>query len=330
MSSLLDWDEEEVVKDAAATVVPPPDETVMKQLQLAVSSSGLPPASGLQIRQQFDSFFSQVIALQMVSANIKDPKAAGDARKSVKAVRVAAEKKRVELKEDSLRKGKTIDAIFNVIKNIAEPIEAKLFEIESAEARKAAKARAERADSFKRELEKYEVNTEFIVLADMSDADFQKLLIDSKYAFEGRVAARKAEEEKQKAAAELKAKELERLQAENDELRIKQQLDAAAAQEKIRQAEVERNKALAQQKIDADLLAGRLAKEREEKAARDREAQRIAAAPDIEKLTALRDAFNAVPFPRLTSAKGEWAEEEIRGAFMSFIGAIEDQIKTLS
>ncbi len=324
--------------DANSTKLEP---SAVNQLQTIVQNAGLGPVNGLQLRQQYDSFFSEALGIQMVSANIKDPEVARRTRLSMKNVRVAAEKKRVELKEDSLRRGKTIDALFNVIKNIAEPVEAKLFELETAEERKVAQARAAKAESYAAALRPYGVDTQFIDLANMDDTEFQKLLINSKAGYELRVAQQKVAEEQRLAAEKAKREENEKLRAEN--LRIKAEADAAAAKaraefdaaqkagrEAYEKQKAEFEKAEAEKrKLKAEKMAAEKA-EADRIAAEAEAASKRAAAPDREKLVALRDAFNAIQFPRLTSAKGEWAAEDVQEAFMTFIAAINQQIEKLS
>src|SRR5262249_42943564 len=58
-------------------------------------------------------------------------KLARDSRLALREIRVNAEKARKRLKEDSLRRGKAIDGIANVLKALIEPIEAHLLEQES-------------------------------------------------------------------------------------------------------------------------------------------------------------------------------------------------------
>ncbi len=104
--------------------------------------------------------------------------------------------------------------------------------------------------------------------------------------------------------------------------------DAEASAIRDQQA-AEQRKIDAEKKRLADEQRARDKAESDRIAAEAEASAKRAAAPDREKLVALRDAFNAVQFPSLTSAKGEWAAEDVQEAFMTFIAVINDQIQKL-
>lgn len=181
-------------------------------------------------------------------SQIKEMKLAKEARLSLKDVRVSVEKKRKELKEDSLKKGKAIDGIASVLKNLIEPIEQHLEKQENFIAIHEAKLVAELKAHRLERLKPYEVNTTFYDLINMPESDFEQLVISSKISHENKqeetrkleeqrlALQKKAQEEKVLADSKLKKEHEEKvklqaeLKAKEDE-EIKRQQDILAKQE---------------------------------------------------------------------------------------------------
>lgn len=234
--------------------------TIPDELEKAVTETGL-SADGVQsLKDGFAPHFIRFheLAKAAKSITVGQPKAAREMRLELKAVRVAAEKDRKAMKEDSLRRGKAIDGINSLLVYQLTPIEQAMDDIEKAEmiaeAKRIAALQAVRAD----DLVAY-ADPSFYDLGNMPDDQWDQLLSGAKAAHESKIAAAaKAEAERieaERLAAEAEAKrkaeeaaERERMRAENERLakaaaaerKAREQAEAKAAAER---AEVERQAA---------------------------------------------------------------------------------------
>ena len=207
------------------------------ELQVVIDANGLEQETRIALKNAFDPFYHQAAewkekaeGLVVTSADqIEQMAQAREARLALKEIRVAVEKKRKELKEDSLRKGKAIDGIANVLKDLITPIEShlelqeKFIEIQQEAARKELKQKRSQ------ELAQYGTNPDFYQLADMTEAEYQAILDAAKYMDQKRKDdERKAEEAKKEAArlAEEKriADEQERIRLAEENKKLKAQV----------------------------------------------------------------------------------------------------------
>jgi len=264
--------------------------TIPAELDKPELYTGLAPDGIASISHGFAPHFIEFVQAKAEALAITpdQPKAARAKRLQLRAIRVAADKTRKSLKEDSLRRGKAIDGVYNWLEYQLAPIEEGLEEIEKAEERK----EAARKDALKalrtEELAPY-CDPQHYDLANMPEDGYQQLLAGVKAAKVERerqaaeaeaakvAAAKAAAEAAAKAEAERKAEEA-RLRAENERL-------AAEKAESDRLAKIAADKAAAE-KAAADAL---LAKERAAAA----EAARVAQAAADAKLAAERAAADA-------------------------------------
>lgn len=189
-----------------------------------VEQSGLETETSVNIKEKFLPFFEQAKewekkakALVVTSVDQKDEmRAARDARLTLKNIRVDADKTRKALKEDSLRYGKAVQGVYNVIEFLISPIEKHLEEQEKFAEREEEKRinnlRIERQEEAQPFYEFIPANLDF---GFMSDGDYSKLLEGAKL--------QKAAQEKAKQEAEqerLRLLEVEnRRWARSEELR---------------------------------------------------------------------------------------------------------------
>lgn len=187
-------------------------------------------------------------------------------RLSLKNVRVEVENTRKKLKEQSLREGKAIDGMANIIKALIVPVEEHLEKQEKfAELIKAERAAKKQAERFEK-LSQYVADVSLYSLRDMSDEAFETLVASSKEAFEAKKAAEAKAETERLAAAKAAADEQERIRLENVKLK--------------EQADLERRKREAIEKGIAEINAAEA-----ERLAQESEATRKASlAPDKDKL----------------------------------------------
>lgn len=134
---------------------------VVKTTQLTeiLVNSGLEKETSLMIKSSMEDFYNDVqkwkdavYAIKVNSAlQVDDMKKAGEARKELKRIRVAADKKRKELKADALSYGKVVQNVYNLIEGEIKPLEQYAEQqekyIEIQEELRLAKIREERAKS---------------------------------------------------------------------------------------------------------------------------------------------------------------------------------------
>lgn len=175
------------------------------QIVIVAEQSGLEKNKVQDLLNNFNTFFSEaksvaeksrtIVVTDETQVNLM--KEARDNRLKLKKIRVDVENTRKKLKEQSLREGKAIDGIANIIKALVVPVEEHLEKqekfIEIIEVEKKAKRLADRTAK----LSQYVADISLYNLNDMSDEAFNNLFTSSKKAFEDQKAAElKAEAEK--------------------------------------------------------------------------------------------------------------------------------------
>lgn len=236
-------------------------------------------------------------------------------RLALKAVRVASDKTRKALKEESLRTGRAVDGAHNILLHLVEPVEARLEANEQFAIRAEAARKQALADGRSAMLAPYGVDPRHYALAEMDDAAFTVLLNGLQRAKEERAAAEAAAEAARIAAEQARAAEEARIRAENERLRREAEAAERAAAEERAKAETQRRELEAKAKAEREAAervaaserAAREKAERELKAKADSEAKaakeaaaaaaKAARAPDRERLAAYAVALAAVPHP---------------------------------
>ena len=265
---------------------------IPQDLALVVQSSGLEVESARNVTDVFAPLFAQahswaekVATIKVTDATqVREMKLARESRLALKEIRVIAEKNRTRLKEDSLRRGRAIDSVYNTLEALVKPLEAQLKEqeefVKRQEEQRKARIKAEREEA----LRPFGVNTAFYQLAEMPEADWAAL-------FNSTVAAHKAAKEAaEKAEAERTAKEQaetaerERIRQENERLRQ----EAEAAQ---KAANAERERLLAEQRAI------------EEQARKEREAIEAQAKAELAKQKAEADQLAAIAAAKALAEK---------------------------
>lgn len=309
----------------------------LREAKLPESESSVLESVFLPFFKQAEEWKSKAEALVVTSADDKEQmKEARTARLIIKDIRVNVEKRRKELKEDSLRKGKLIDAMANIIKAVIEPIEEHLDKqekfVQIQEEKKRQRIKEERTT----ELIALSVDVAFLSdLGEMTDENYAKLLESSRASFNlVNETAEKAEKERI-AREKADAEERERMRVENERLKIEaearektleaERVKAAAAQKKKddeNNAKLETER-LAKKKAEDELLAIKREEERIERERKDAEtkAQR---APDKEKLLAFAEELSAIRMPEVTSPEAR----EILSQTVSSLSSASKYLKT--
>ncbi|MBT9161327.1 MAG: hypothetical protein DDT26_02632 [Dehalococcoidia bacterium] len=271
------------------------------QFELVVRDTGLAPAKAQVLLANFQHYFELAgeweqrakTLVVMDETQTVVMKLARAGRLHLREKRLAIERTRKELKEQSLREGKAIDGIANILKALIIPIEEYLGQQENfVQLREAERAEAKRIE-------------------------------DERFAEEARIAAEKAEAE-ERIRIRL---ENERLRAEAQEhekvLRAEREAAEAAKAEAQRLANLERRKhedEMALERAKAEQERRKI--EEELQKVRDTEQQKIAEekrriealkqASDGEKLEQLAEDIGNILFPDLLqSAKANEAVKKV-------------------
>jgi hypothetical protein len=240
-----------------------------------VDQSGLESQTATYLKEKFLPFFDQAEqwrekAKTLVvtdESQVHEMKIAREARLALRNIRINADKTRKELKEDSLRYGKAVQGVYNVIDYLIAPIEKHLEDQEKFAERRA----AERKQKLREDREAIAIGLRDFIpygldFGTMSSEDFDKLIngaqLQRKAAEQEFAIRESARIAKEKAEAEEREKirlENERLRKEAEEREKQMRLERQAAEKKLAdqraKAEEEKRKLQAEQKkrLDAEI-----------------------------------------------------------------------------
>lgn len=256
-------------------------------------------------------------------SQVAEMKLARATRLALKDLRVTIEKKRKELGEHYLRASQKINADAKTLKDIIEPLEARLLEQEEFAEREALRTENERRTRRTAQLSEFVTGPVAVDLGKLTRDEYAALLRDSKEAHEARLARVKKEADEAEARAKVEAEERERIRLENERLKKE-------AQEAAEKARVEKKKADAElARVRAEAEAERKKIESAANAEREAaEAQRKADAEKARKEQAKRDA--AAKAEREASEAKARVEREARekaDAELAAIKAAEEKEK---
>jgi hypothetical protein len=337
----------------------------------------LTPDTAQSLRSAFEEYFtaadewrSKALSIQITRPDqFREMKLARETRLALREIRINAEKTRKALKEDSLKKGKAIDGIYNMLAYAVEPLEKHLLEqeqfIQRIEEERKARIKAQREEALRPF-----TDVSLYQLGEMDETTFNVLLETNRLGYAARQeVARKAEAERierERLEAEERAKreaeaaaERERIRAENERLKAEREAAeiAAKAEREAAQAEARRiaeetrkeREAIeakaraereaaeakakaereAREKLEAEIRAKQEAEARA-KAEQEAAARAAAAAPDREKLIAFAAAVRALEIPNLTTSAGREIQDLIQAQVTKFATWIENQTTKLN
>jgi hypothetical protein len=265
-------------------------------------------------------------------------------RLSLREIRIAIEHKRKELGEYHLRQSQAINADAKMLKDLIEPLEARLEEQEKFVEREDARLRAETQSARSAECAPLLTGPLAVDLGSMPSDEYASLLQDLKDAHAARLDREHRAAEEAAAKVKADAEERERMLRENAQLRAEAEARETEArkerqlmqQEARAQAEKERQeRAAIQAKADAErkareaaeaVIAAQKADEAKRHADSVRIARRAAAAPDREKLLAYGLALMNVNPPLMAGASGRAALIAISNG----VTALGDRIKSIA
>lgn len=262
-------------------------------------------------------------------------------RLSLRSIRLDVEKTRKDLKEESLREGKAIDGMANIIKFIIVPVENHLQEQEDFVKRAEEDRIAALIHDRTERLVALDVDCHAFDLGAMTDEAFSSLLSSSDMGYKAKKEAEAAELKRidderianEKAEAERRETErVEREKIEADNARLRKEAEAsekkAEAERKkadaLRKKEEERHRQESdRKKAEADRIAA------EDRAAKDAELARVKAekeaeqvrlaAPDKDKIEVLTDAICKLSMPSASSDIARAALRDVGGILNSAV-----------
>jgi len=289
------------------------------ELIKAVSTASLEPTTGERLILGFAPFFRDAKAILDTSRTITvadatqvtEIKASRDNRLKLRAVRIAADKTRKTLKEDSQNLGNAIQSIYNLLALDIEKEEKRLQDAEDF----AERAEAERKEKLKRERTAALVNADALAdltgydLGAMSDASFANLLESTKMVIAARKAAAEKAESERKERERLAAEELAHKEAERKAELAAAQRIAAAAEENARLVREEAARIAKEARAAAEAAAAEAARIAAEVA--EREAAAAAERKRIEDEAAAKLAAERAESERLRKEAAEASATEL-------------------
>ena len=308
-----------------------------------VKESGLEQTKADYILQKFTNFFeiaadwerkSRAIVVTDIS-QVAEMKMAREGRLFLKQKRVEVENTRKELKEQSLREGKAIDGISNVLKSLIIPTEEYLEQQEKFAEIQEANRRSILKQTRVEELLQYEwQDTGLFDLGTLPDSLYDSLLMQAKKAYNDRIADAQRIEEERIAKEKAEREERERIKAENERLqreaearekaiqeeRARLEAERKKMEEKARKEREEAEKKLAEERrVQAEKLAEEQAKARKEAEAREKAEKELQAKKEAE-IRAQKEAEAERKAKEIADKKAAAAPDKEK--LLSFIAAL--------
>lgn len=335
------------------------EESTSNELTVVIQQSGVEQSTALTLQNSFMPFFQQAkewdekaksLVVTDVS-QVREMKMAREARLALRDIRINADKIRKSLKEDSLRYGKAVQGVYNVIDYLIAPIEKHMEDQEKFAERLDAQRKADLKKQRDTELLPYLAFVPYqIDLGELTEEAWATVLNGAKLQYQAKIQADIQAEadriEKERAESERLALEEKNRKAEVERQRLaeierKKQADELAKSEAARKtAEQAAAKMLEQEraasaKLAAELKAKKDAEEAEHSRLAKVESERIAAekkaakAPEKDQLRAWLNSIKFQPMPVTKSGESQVVALNITEKFSAFKKWAITQIETL-
>lgn len=329
------------------------------ELEIVIKESGLEKSQGDVILESFTKFIGQFNELESKAKAIvitdvsqkSDMVVARETRLALKEIRVNTEKTRKELKERSVREGKAIDGIANIVKALIVPVEEYLESqekfIENIETAKRNKMIEERTATLSLYVEDISVYNFY----DLSDEAFENLVAQVKSIYDAKQEEIKKIEAKRIADEKAAKEEAEKNKIEVEKLRKeKEERDAKEAKEKTeREEKAAKEKAIADAKLKAEQDArlklekeikdkeiAELKKKQEEEAkikaeneAKEKAKREAELAPEKDKLLAYAESIRMIKSPDGLSKVGLEVVKTVEAKLLAISQEIKLKVKEL-
>lgn len=298
------------------------------------NQAGLAESQTQQLLKSFGNYFEEArtIASGAKDIQVKDISEvelmmkARKQRLALREVRINVENTRKELKEQSLREGKAIDGIANVIKALIIPVEDHLQLQEDFKKIQEEIAKRKLSETRSTELQQYDYFAMGIDLANMSSEAYESLLANTKTAFEARKEAEQKAEQERIDAEQRRLAEEKRLREENEKLKAEsEKREAELAKERAEQQKKLDAERKSREKIEAEMKAEREKQEADKRAQEELQRQKLLA-PDKEKLLELAKSIDLFMTSHLPAVQSKKASELVDYA-ESHLTSIAEQIR---
>lgn len=244
-------------------------------------------------------------------------------RKTIRDIRLNAEKEKDRLKESALREGRAVQGLYNLILHLTKPLEEHLEQQEKYIEFENAKKLAALKDKRVEELTAYGVDISFLKLEEMSEDVYAHFLAKAKSEYEAKKEAEATVEAERIEKQLAEEKERECIRQENEKLKKKaeqRETEVQAEKEKDRieaeriaaenlevlAAEREKQKALEDQIKEKQLEeARRMEAQKAEEEAKIKAEKEAELAPDKKKLEALALQISKLELPTVTSPEAK-------------------------
>lgn len=253
---------------------------------------------------------SEAMKIQVDSEDDKESmQKARELRLNLQKIRVSADKKRKELKEESLRRANAVQGMFNIIKYLIVPLEEHLSKQEKF-AEEMAKQRMEKLKAERISLlAEYEVDLTFVKIEEMPSEVFDEFLEKAKKEYQAKKIAEQ-EAEKQRVKDE-EAREKERVRALQEAKKLK------AEKEKLRKEK---------EKIEAELAQAQ--KRQESLALKEKEKEAKKQGTENMKLQFLLDQLEKIEFPEMETKEYQEVVGNIKTAMLRVVNYAKNQLHT--
>jgi hypothetical protein len=212
--------------------------TENQELDKVISESGLVLTEAEEIKQSYLPFFNQLAEIKEEAKKINfenpsmlDEKIARELRLRTVKVRTGSEEVKDNRKKIHMLKANVEQTSWNLIKSTCQLDEELFAQIEKKREREEAARKAALKIEREAELKQYEVDFEFVDLANMPEESYLKFLESTKIAQAQRIEAERIEKEERQAKEKAEAEERERIKAENE--RLKKETEENANLQKI-------------------------------------------------------------------------------------------------
>jgi len=318
------------------------------QISTIVKQSGLQESKAETLMKSFTGYFGEAKTIvdqcKEIIVTSEDQvdlmQQAREARLKLKNIRNDCEKTRKELKEQSLREGRAIDGIANVIKALIVPVEEHLEKQEKyAEVQEELRVEKRLADRTEK-LSKYVPDVTLYAIKDMDDEVFNNLLSGCKLSWEKAKKEEQDAEDKRIADEKDEADRQEKIRLENIELKKEaDKKEKALEVERQKQADILRKATEAKDKAEAKLKAEKEAvrlEEEKKKAieeAKEREAEEAEKkkllAPDKEKLLSFATKLSLIKAPAVKSREADQVMAKATKQIEDIVLYLQEEAKKL-
>ena len=318
------------------------------QISTIVKQSGLQESKAETLMKSFTGYFGEAKTIvdqcKEIIVTSEDQvdlmQQAREARLKLKNIRNDCEKTRKELKEQSLREGRAIDGIANVIKALIVPVEEHLEKQEKyAEVQEELRVEKRLADRTEK-LSKYVPDVTLYAIKDMDDEVFNNLLSGCKLSWEKAKKEEQDAEDKRIADEKDEADRQEKIRLENIELKKEaDKKEKALEVERQKQADILRKATEAKDKAEAKLKAEKEAvrlEEEKKKAieeAKEREAEEAEKkkllAPDKEKLLSFATELSVIKTPAVKSREADQVMAKATKQIEDIVLYLQEEAKKL-